>query len=82
MSGIQKHKSMQKAAYSMFTAYLRSCIKTRHLRSEERVETASVTISWLFQGLFSCPTELDVLFQMPFLPCIRYQENALPIWVI
>ena len=56
VSGIREHKSMQKAAYSMFTAYLQLRIKTRHLRSEDRVETASITLSWLFHGLFSCPT--------------------------
>ena len=38
VSGVQKHKGVQKAAYSMLSAYLRSCIKTRHLRIEDRVK--------------------------------------------
>ena len=38
VSGVQKHKGVQKAAYSMLTAYLRSRIKTRHLRIEDRVK--------------------------------------------
>ena len=32
----QKHA---KAAYSTFTAYLRSCIKMRHLRRKDRADT-------------------------------------------
>ena len=55
-SGVRKHKSMQKAAYSTLTAYLQSRIKTQHLRSDDRAETA------LFRGLFSCPIWLAVLF--------------------
>ena len=43
VSGVQKHKSIQKAAYSTFTAYARLHIKMQHLRSEDGVETASVT---------------------------------------
>ena len=46
-------RSMQKAANSTYTAYLRSCIKARHLRSEDRVETPSITLSWLFHGLLA-----------------------------
>ena len=53
MSGVRKHKSMQNAACSTLTAYLCSRIKTRHLRSKDRVETASTTLSWLFQGLLA-----------------------------
>ena len=52
VSGVRKHKSMQKVAYSTLTAHLRSRIKTQYLRSKDRVETASITLSWLFQGLF------------------------------
>ena len=53
VNGVRKHKNIEKAAYSTFTAYLRSQI---NLRREDRAETASKTLSWLFQGLFSCPT--------------------------
>ena len=55
VSGVQKHKSMHKAAYSAFTTYLRSHIKALHLRCEDRAETASITLSWLFQSVFCCP---------------------------
>ena len=54
VSGIHRHKS--RLPHSVFTAYLPSRIKMRHLRSEDREETASVTLYWLFQGPSSCPT--------------------------